>query len=365
MTIFHKMIHIKKIAFSFLFILAPMFSWADLSLEQLVNKTHDISWYMFQVRTTTQTRTYLANNRDSTEPNGIRVWNFTADRLWRPIHNANSFDAFSPASKNFDTISMDSEGKTITFGSKTISKNILIDNYLEELANKTHTISWYYWVTASGYAFLAFNRDDPSGERVYEHAQGGKWRPVHNANAFDGYPAADAIFSNVEISEDGRQITLDFFKFNIPVIENILPRETVIDTFKITSNDLSDEDYKSGTNRLFSDNPHLNWSGIPTTARTLAIEIINLDDGKALWRVVNIALGDADSSYMPANADVDYKNMLTLENDYDFTKTFYEEQPIGHFIITVYAVEIRDVTTMRDAKIYSSAHANMLFKMVP
>ena len=354
---------LRKVIFCILLGLTPICSWANLSLEQLVNKTHDIGWYMFQVTTTTQTRTYLANNRDSTELDGIRVWNFTADRLWRPIHNAESFDSFSPATKNFASISIDSTGKTITFGSKTISKNILINNYLDELADQTHDITWYYWVTASGYAFLAHNRDDPAGERIYEHVQGGKWRPVHNASTFDGYPAADSIFSNVEISADGRQITLDYFKFNIPVIENILPRETVVDTFKVTSNDFSDDDYKNNVSHLFSVNPHLNWSSVPTTTQTLAIEIVNIDTNKALWRVVDILPGNATTSFIPKEADVDYNAMVTLLNDYDYTATFYDEMPSGNYLLTMYAVDIRGVTTMKDAKLYSSAHANILFKM--
>ena len=234
--------HLKYFLLIFVYILNLR---ADIVTDQLTNKTYKIGWYMFQATTNGITRTYLANNRDSKEVNGIRVWNFTNKRKWRPISNAKAFDGFVGTSKNFKSISISDDARHITFGPKNISKNIPLDIYLSDLANRTFEIKWYYWITAHGFPFLLFNRDSVSGISIYQHTAQGKWKPVHNAIAFDGYPKAKSIFTQVNMSDDGREVSIQYNKFNIPTIKGILPRETITEEFSVSSNSFSDDSYKN------------------------------------------------------------------------------------------------------------------------
>jgi len=340
----------------------------DIVTDQLINKTHKINWYMFQVITGATTRRYLASNRDSGEIDGIKIWNFTNKRKWRPISNAQTFDGFVGAARNFKSISISDDGKNITFGAKSISKNIPLDTYLDDLANKTFEIHYYYWMTENGFPFLAFNRDSVAGISVYQHTSGGKWRAIHNAAAFDGYQKASSIFSEVSISDDGREISIEYDKFNIPTIKNVLPRETIVEGFRISSNSLSDDDYKNNVAYDFISNPHIDWANAPANALSIAAEIVNLHDKKAVWRVVNINIGDNNTSFIPAGADKTYNGMLTLENDYDFKKEFYTggnhlgHMPSGDYLLTLYALSVSSVTNMTDAKKHAIEYVNLVFK---
>jgi phosphatidylethanolamine-binding protein (PEBP) family uncharacterized protein len=358
----HKLYILNIILFIFIIPLR-----ADIMLDQLINKTHAIQWYMFQVKTNNVTRTYLANNRNSTQPNGIRVWNFTSNKKWKPIHNAKAFDGFNKAGLNFKNISISVDGKQITFGAKNITKNIPLDSFLDELANKTLDILWYYWKTESGYPFLAFNRDTSAGISIYQHVADGKWKPIHNAKAFDGYPKAQSIFTDVSMSSDGREITMNYNKLNIPLITNILPRETLIDTFFIKSSSLSEEDYKNGLSDNISQSPHIDWTNVPAHTKSLGLEMINMDDNKVIWRVMRIPPGDSNTSFLPSNVDPTYKNMVTFENDYDFERKFYIDPatgqvPPGEYLIVVYALSIASAITIQTWRNAILQHANFMVR---
>ena len=336
---------------------------ADIMIDQLINKTHNIGWYMFRT-TGDLVRTYLVNNRDSGNIDDIRVWNFTSERKWRPISNARGFDGFTGAAKNFTSISISGDGKEVIFGDKAISKNIPIDTYLNDLVKKTFKIQWYYWITDNGFPFLAYNRDSAAGLSIYQHIANGKWKPIHNAKAFDNYPTAKSVFSKVSMSDDGRTIDIVYSNFNMPTIKGVLPRETLVEDFRMSSNDFSDEDYKNGKTYTWGANPHIDWTNAPDNAKSLAIEAINLGDKKAIWRAINIKPGDSNSSYIPSGAEADYNGITTLENDYNFEKEFYDDTstPKGDYLILLYALSVETTTSMKEAKQYSVGHVKMLFK---
>ncbi len=81
--------------------------------------------------------------------------------------------------------------------------------FITDLKGKSHNIGWYFWMSDSGKAYLASGRDTSTGMAVWNLTSDRKWRPVHNAPAFDGYPKADGVFNNVYLSSDGKQIIIN------------------------------------------------------------------------------------------------------------------------------------------------------------
>ena len=80
--------------------------------------------------------------------------------------------------------------------------------YYSDLANTKNKIGWYFWTTPSGKAYLANGRD--SGDiAIWNFTDEKKWKPIHNANAFDGYSSAGKIFNKVTISSDGKYIDIE------------------------------------------------------------------------------------------------------------------------------------------------------------
>ncbi len=77
-------------------------------VSDLKNTTQNIGWYFWM---TDSGKAYLASGRDGE----IAVWNLTSERKWRPIHNAGEFDGFSSAGKNFNSVNISSDGRTISF----------------------------------------------------------------------------------------------------------------------------------------------------------------------------------------------------------------------------------------------------------
>ena len=248
------------------------------------------------------------------------------------------------------------QAKISPFGKITNTKNISLQTNFNDLAEKTYPIGWYYWMTPNNYAFLATGRYSKGGIRIYQHMIGGKWKPIHNARAFDGYPDAKSIFSSVVISDDARTIDIKYLQFNIPTLDNVLPRVSLVEDFKVTSNDFKNNEPYTGTS-----NPHIDWTNVPANTQSLALEVISLDENKAIWRAINIPPGDSNSSYIPNGAATNYHGMMTLENDIDFSREYSGFTPLGTYLVILYAVSQKNLTTMNEAKGYALKHTNMVF----
>ncbi len=338
----------------FLFTLITFSFSLDVTSQALVNKVHKIGWYFWEVQEGNNTLYYLANGRKT---NNIRVWNFTAQKKWKPIHNAPSFDGFVKANKNFTNISFSLTGDKITFGSKSISTNIAIDYFLETLKNKTFKIVWYFWESNS-YPFLASGRGKDTGMRIWQFTSGGKWRPIHNASAFDGFPGASQVFDEVTISDDGYTIDIIKNAYDIPTPSNdpSLPKgDNIYPSFALYS-----KNFKDGT-EFTGGFPHIRWANLPLHTRSLAVEIVNTSDDKysnVLYRAINIPMDENTSSISSATLTAP---AMVLDND--FYEKEFEQPPVGKkvIIVNVFAIKIETATDFLHAKENALSHRTLLY----
>ena len=326
----------------------------DVTARTLANKIHKIGWYFWEIKEGNNTLYYLANGRKS---KNIRVWNFTAQKKWKPIHNAPSFDGFTKANKNFDDITISAKGDSITFGSKSISTNIAIDYFLETLKNKTFKIVWYFWESNS-YPFLASGRNAESGVRIWQFTAGGKWRPVHNANAFDGFAGADNVFDMVDISEDGYTINIVKNAYDIPTPPQDagLPKgDNIYPSFAVFSRDFKDgEDFSGGF-------PHMRWANLPLHTASIAVEIIDTSADKysnVHYRAINIT-ADANNTSLATSTLT--APAVVLKNDFNEAKF---EQPVSGkiMIVNIYAVRLAVATDLLHAKENALSHRTLIYK---
>lgn len=140
---------------------------------------------------------YLAKIKEDATSFG--VWSYTRERKWQPIHNADAFNGFPLALKSFENITIDRGGETITFSS-------IIDGSISGVAlekarvieNKTIKIGWYFWLQ-DNHAFLLKKISD-NEISIWNYTDTKKWRPIHNADAFDGYPIAPNTLSTTTFS---------------------------------------------------------------------------------------------------------------------------------------------------------------------
>jgi phosphatidylethanolamine-binding protein (PEBP) family uncharacterized protein len=328
----------------------------DVTSQTLVNKTHNIGWYFWSTKEGANTLYYLANGRKN---NNIRVWNFTTQRKWKPIHNAPTFDGFTKANKNFDKISFSSDGKKITFKNKNISTNIAIDYYLETLQNKTFDITWYFWESNS-YPFLASGRDSESGMKIWQYTVGGKWRPIHNTGPYDDFIGAGNIFDEVDIDDGGWTIKIVKNSYDIPTIQkdSSFPKgDNVYPSFTIYSKDFkSGEDYAGGF-------PHIRWASLPLHTKSMAIEIIDTSAtnySNVLYRAMNIAVDVNKTSISNANVPTPG---LVLPNDIDNLASFIQPTAKHTISINVYAIKIEKASSFLNAKENALSHRTLLYRV--
>ena len=89
--------------------------------------------------------------------------------------------------------------KVSEFSDTIISFANEVDMYLE-LSNNTHSIHWHFWQTPSGKAYLAsdVHNVNKSSPAVWEFTNPDrKWKPIHNAAAFDGFEKRSLMYENV------------------------------------------------------------------------------------------------------------------------------------------------------------------------
>jgi len=163
------------------------------STDELIDIIADNSMkiqYYFWIK---DSKAFLAaKNTDAT----YGVWYFTSDRKWQPIHNSGAYDGFSAVTKSFSKVDLDLEGGKITFSSLTDNYNKDVESLVKILENKTVQIQYYFWL-ADKEAFL-FTKDGEFDVKIWNFTDSRKWKPIHNAKAFDGYPEAKLRLSNID-----------------------------------------------------------------------------------------------------------------------------------------------------------------------
>lgn len=89
-----------------------------------------------------------------------------------------------------------------------IDKKALLDlNVKREALLGEHEIMWYLFLARDNQPYLCANRDS-GNEAIYELDKNRKFKPIHNAPAFDGFDKADAIFESIKFSFDGKKIII-------------------------------------------------------------------------------------------------------------------------------------------------------------
>ena len=84
-------------------------------------------------------------------------------------------------------------------------KDISIETDIQTLKNHTFDVSWYLIKADSDKIYLVSGEaNDTSVWQMVPDTK--QWKPVHNANAFDGFEAQNKTFDYVEISDDAKTI---------------------------------------------------------------------------------------------------------------------------------------------------------------
>jgi len=80
-----------------------------------------------------------------------------------------------------------------------------VSRLLGNLANKEISMQYYFWLSEENHYFLAYITANDNFS-IWQFTNEKKWLPVHNAGAYDGFPAAISHLSNIEYKD--RKVTL-------------------------------------------------------------------------------------------------------------------------------------------------------------
>jgi hypothetical protein len=123
---------------------------------------------------------------------------------WRPVNNS-SFQGYQPAGKNFASVTVSADGRSVHIGSALGP----LSPVGQALSNTTHQVLWGYILNPSTGWYIV----SPSGQqvmfldRVDQNIAGGiLWKPINNSS-FSGYASAGQNYSSVTFSSDGRSIS--------------------------------------------------------------------------------------------------------------------------------------------------------------
>lgn len=173
----------------------------DPLITALANTTQPVRWF------------YIMNQNTGAwyivSPTGEDVMfldkvdrNTTFGIYWRPVNNS-SFQTYPDAGRNFSSVSISADGRTIYFGSAVGSPN---DPHVSALANTTQPVRWFYILNQSTGWYIV----SPTGQQVMfldrvdqSTSFGIYWKPINNSS-FTGYNSANQNYSSVTISSDGR-----------------------------------------------------------------------------------------------------------------------------------------------------------------
>jgi len=85
-------------------------------LKILENKTIKINWYFLKA----DNYYFLLKELKDDD---FRIWHYTQNRKWQPIHNAGKFDGFKAATKTIKTIKFNTSSYTLELGGSILSKD--------------------------------------------------------------------------------------------------------------------------------------------------------------------------------------------------------------------------------------------------
>lgn len=188
-----------------LFLNAHPLTISDPLITALANSTQPVRWF------------YIMNHNTGAwyivSPTGEQVMfldkvdrNTSFGIYWRPVNNS-SFQTYPTAGRNFSSVSISADGRTIYVGSAVGSAN---DPHVSALANTTQPVRWFYIMNESSGAWYIVS---PTGQqvmfldRVDQNTPSGIfWKPINNSS-FQGYATASQNYSFVNISSDGRAIS--------------------------------------------------------------------------------------------------------------------------------------------------------------
>ena len=311
---------------------------------------------------------YLAKTKQ--DGTSLGVWYYTKERKWQPIHSSGAFDGFSEASKSFESVTRDKTKETIAFSS-------LIDGSIEgipltkakALENKTVNIGWYFWVQNKD-AFLFKKAKNSSEIRIWYYTGERKWRPIHNASAFDGYKEAKKTLESASFNP--AQGTLSTGK-SIPMgggsstdnsnnndDKNKEPSPSSPNALSLTSSSMKEGEMLS-MKYAFSSSPELSWTlnddvKSQNIVKSYAISLQDMNTKQYHWLVTNIP----SSIYnFPESAPVNYKGSKYITHDFGlpYKGPFPPAGETHDYKFTIYAFSSDTIAGKESFKIklYSSS----------
>jgi len=162
-------------------------------INELVG-SNPIKWFFWM---TNSGRVFIADTRKGESADTTTLWEHSLTNFtWTPISGGS-------VEKLFNTLSISSDGRTITLGNPITTTSSTKQDYINELTG-ANPIKWFFWMTNSGRVFIADTRKGESADTttLWEHSLTNfTWTPISGGSV-------EKIFDTLSISTDGRNITL-------------------------------------------------------------------------------------------------------------------------------------------------------------
>jgi len=163
-------------------------------INELVG-SNTIQWFFWR---TNSGRVFIADTRKGENADTTTLWEHSLTNFtWTPISGGS-------VEKLFNTISLSSDGRTITLGDPITTTSSTQQDYINELIG-ANTIKWFFWRTNSGRVFIADTRKGENADTttLWEHSLTNfTWTPISGGSV-------EKLFNTISLSSDGRTITLE------------------------------------------------------------------------------------------------------------------------------------------------------------
>ncbi len=253
------------------------------------------------------------------EPNNS-LWAYTQDRKWRPLHNTDAFDGYKKEGVHFESIKYNNGNVTISkLINEEMSPEVLKINKIAE--NKTYEVGYYFWMGDNNIFYLMRENNDTT-HSVWNYTKDRKWQPIHNADAFDGFPKASSTIESISL--DKNSSILSFGKATIKPMDY---------TINLSSSDLDESRHYHS--EFFSLSPALSWvadDNLKKKVKNFIIVMRNVKTNDLIWSKTlsgkenNISKGaKGDTRAIPSSSFCSkvYKNKATKEKILDVSIAIY------------------------------------------
>ena len=290
-------------------------------IKGIENKSFELKYYFWL---TDNSDVFLMKKNTS----GNSLWAYTSERKWRPLHNTGAFDGYDKEDINFKSIKYD-DGYVII--SSLTDKEMPLDvlKFNQSVQKKTHKIGYYFWKNENN-TFYLVRENNTTSQSIWHYTKMRKWQPIHNADAFDGFPPASETIQNIRFNKNKSTITLGNM--------NIQPTS---DGIILESSDLDKDNHY--TSEFFTLFPNLSWSirdSLKSKITNFIIIMKNTNTNDVIWS---------------------YK---TKGNEYSISRTKNKEQsvlPYGEFCSKVYKHQkTKEKTINVSISIYAIDNLNIL-----